>query len=115
MSWLKHHTQSEAYASQAEALFRNRQFDRATELYRLAADAEVKALENLDSSKIRTIGITAVSAASLYFKARDFLQARKTAHQWLSTDLLPTFAVEELEDLVQVIRYEESRIKSGIQ
>ncbi len=115
MSWLVHHTQSEGYASQAEELRRRHENDHVARLYRLAAEAEVNALNNLDPSKTRTIGITAVSAASLYFKAQEFLQARKLAHQWLATDLLPAFAVEELEDLLQVIRFEESRVKSGIQ
>jgi hypothetical protein len=115
MSWLVHHTQSEGYASEAEELRRRHKSDRAAELYRLAAEAEVNALNNLDPSKTRTIGITVVSAASFYFKAQEFLQARKTAHKWLATDLLPSFAVEELKDLLQFIRFEESRVKSGIQ
>ncbi len=115
MSWLVHHTQSEGYASQADELCRRHEIGRVAELYRLAAKAEMNALENLDPSKTRTVGVTAVSAASLYFKAQEFLQAKKVAHKWLATDLLPPFAVEELEDLLQVIRYEESRIKSGIQ
>lgn len=115
MSWLLYHTQSEGYASQAEELFRRHEDEQATEYYRLAAQAEVKALDNIDLSKKRTLGITAVSAASLYFKARDFSQAKKIAHTWLATDSLPFFAVEEMEDLLQVIRYEESRIKSDLQ
>ncbi|MBW4658377.1 MAG: hypothetical protein KME15_06865 [Drouetiella hepatica Uher 2000/2452] len=115
MSWLVHHTRSEEYASQAEELHRQQDLNRAAGLYRLSAEAEVNALNNLDSSKTRTIGITAVSAASLYFKAQEFLQAKRVAHKWLATELLPPFAVEELEDLLQTIRYEESRAKSGIQ
>lgn len=104
MSWLVHHTRSEGYASQAEELRRRHESDRVAELYRLAAEAEANALNKLDPSKTRTLGITAVSAVSLYFKAQEFLQARKLAHKWLATDLLPLFAVEELEDLLQVIR-----------
>jgi hypothetical protein len=115
MSWLVHHTRSEGYASQAEELRRRHERDLAAELYRLAADAEEHALDNVNLSKTRTIGITAVSAVSLYFKAQEFSQARKLAHKWLATDLLPVFAVEELEDLLQVIRFEESRVKSGMQ
>lgn len=115
MSWLVHHTRSEEYASQAEELSRRHETNRSADFYRLAAEAEVDALENLNPSKTRTIGITAISAASLYFKAQEFLQAKKTAHKWLASDLLPPFAVEELEELLQVIRYEESRMNSGIQ
>jgi hypothetical protein len=115
MSWLVHHTQSEEYASQAEELHRQQDLDRAASFYRLSAEAEVNALNNLDPSKTRTIGITAVSATSLYFKAQEFLQAKRIAHKWLATELLPPFAIEQLEDLLQTIRYEESRAKSGIQ
>jgi hypothetical protein len=115
MSWLVHHTRSEGYASQAEELRRRHENERAAKLYCLAAEAEASALNNLDPSKTRTIGITAVSAVSLYFKAQEFWQARKLAHKWLATDLLPLFAVEELEDLLQAIRFEESRVNSGIQ
>lgn len=115
MSWLVHHTRSEGYASQAEELLRRHESDQAAELYCLAAEAEANALNNLDPGKARTLGITAVSAVSLYFKAQEFLQARKLAHKWLATDFLPLFAIEELEDLLQVIRFEESRVKSGIQ
>lgn len=115
MSWLVHHTRSEEYASQAEQFFRQREINRAGELYRLAAEAETHALNNLDVSKTRTIGITAVSAVSLYYKAQEFTLAKRIAHKWLSTEFLPPFAIDELEDLLQVIRYEESRVKSGIQ
>ena len=110
-----HHTRSEGYASQAEELYRQHKNGRAAELYHLAAEAEVNALENLDPNKTRTIGITAVSAASLYFKAQQFLMARKIAHKWLATGLLPPFAIEQLEEILQAIRYEESRVNSGIQ
>lgn len=115
MSWLVHHTRSEGYASQAEELHRQQDPDRAAELYRLSAEAEVEALNNLDASKARTIGITAISATSLFFKAREFSQAKRVAHKWLATELLPPFAIEALEDLLQVIRFEESRAKSDIQ
>lgn len=115
MSWLEHHNRSEDYARCAEELHRQRDDSQATKFYRLAAEEEIIALENLKDNKTRTIGITAVSATALYFKSQEFLLARKTAHKWLSTDLLPDFAIEELEELLQVIRYEESRINSGIQ
>ncbi|NJN20742.1 MAG: hypothetical protein HC812_05565 [Leptolyngbya sp. RL_3_1] len=115
MSWLLHHTRSEEYVSQAEQFFRQREINRAAELYRLAAEAETHALDNLDISKTRTIGITAVSAASLYYRAKEFALAKRIAHKWLATEFLPPFAIDELEDLLQVIRYEESRAKSGIQ
>lgn len=115
MSWLEHHTRSEEYTSQAEEFNRQHEENQSAALYRLAAEAEINALEDLAPNKIRTIGITAVSAVSLYYKAQEFSHAKRLAHKWLSTELLPPFAIEELEELLQVIRYEETRVKSGIQ
>ncbi len=115
MSWLIHHTQSEEYVSQAEELNARHDHDRAADFYRLAAEAETYAIESLAPSKTRTISITAVSAVSLYYKAKELAQARRAAHKWLATELLAPFAIDELEDMLQMIRYEESRAKSGIQ
>lgn len=115
MSWLINHTQSEEYARQAEILYRQREIVPAVEFYRLAANAEEEALNSLDCHKTRTIGITVVSSASLYYKAQEFALAKRIAHKWLATDFLPPFAIEELEELLQVIHYDESRQKSGIQ
>jgi hypothetical protein len=115
MSWLIHHTRSEEYAVQAEEHIRQRETSHAVEYYRLAAEAEAEALESLSPSKVRTFGITATSAVSLYYKAREYKLAKLLAHKCLSTDLLPAFAVEELEDLLQIMRYEESRAELGIQ
>lgn len=113
MSWLEHHTRSEEYTSQAEECHRQHEDNQSAALYRLAAEAEIKALEDLAPNKTRTIGITAVSAVSLYYKAQEFLLAKRLAHKWLSTELLPPFAIEELEELLQVIRNEETRTKSA--
>lgn len=115
MSWLVNHTQSEEYASQAEVLYRQQEIVAAVELYRLAANAEEEALNSLDCHKMRTIGITVVSAASLYYKAQEFALAKRIAYKWLATDFLLPFAIEELEELLQVIHYDESCQKSGIQ
>lgn len=114
MSWAMHHTESERYASLAEEAARQRDFARAGELYRLAAAEEVLALSDLDKSKVRTLGVTAVSAASLWFKAHELLQAQKVAHYWLSTDFLPEFAVEQLNNLLQTIWSEQARERAGI-
>ncbi len=76
MNWAMHHTRSEEYASQAEVFNRQQEANRAAEFYRLAAEAEMNALESLALDKTRTIGITAVSAASLYYKAHESSQVR---------------------------------------
>ncbi|MBO3461640.1 hypothetical protein G7B40_015300 [Aetokthonos hydrillicola Thurmond2011] len=64
MSWVSHHCESEHYAKLAESVKREQNNARAVELYRLADQAEILALEALEPTKTRTIGITAASAAS---------------------------------------------------
>lgn len=114
MSWMTHHSQSERYASLAEIAYKERDLIRAMELYKRAAEAEVLALADLDKSKTRTLGVTAVSAASLWYKANDFRQAQNTIYQWLGTDLLPSFAIQQLQNLLQTIWAEEAQEKAGI-
>ncbi len=103
MSWALHHSQSEHYTNLAEEALREQNNAHAIELYRLAAEAEILALEALEPSKTRTIGITAVSAASLLYKAQEFRKAEQLAYQWLITDLLPAFAIRQLQELLQAI------------
>lgn len=115
MNWSTYHTQSEQLASLAEEETRRRRFDSAVEFYRAAAEHEQHAFDYLDESKVRTRGITAVSAVSLWFKAREFHRAKNLAYRCLGTDLLPTFAVDQLEELLQIIQSEEAIRKSGVE
>jgi hypothetical protein len=101
MSWLEYHTWSEQHAIKAEAASKLHDNVLATKHYGLAAEAEVKALNCLGFDKTRTIGITVVSATSLYLMAQDFSQAKKVAQEWLATDFLPPFAIEELNNLLE--------------
>jgi hypothetical protein len=114
MTWATYHTQSENYANLAETAAKQGHFDRAVELYRLAAKQETLALGELDPNKHRTIGITAVSAASLWSKARDLQQAQLVAYQGLATASLPVFAISQLQGLLQAIWNEQALAKSGI-
>jgi hypothetical protein len=103
MSWLEHHSQSEQFASDAEILHRQGQLEAARCNYALAAEAEVKALEFIAPDENRTLGITAVSAVALLFKAREFLKAKQVAYRCLSTQTLPNFAVVQLEEILKEI------------
>lgn len=114
MSWSLYHSQSENYASQAEVAMKQRDFDRADEFYHLAAEQETFALELLDPSKNRTLGITTVSAASLWFKAREYEQAQIVAHKGLAMNSLPPFAIDQLQKLLQAIWNEEALAKAGV-
>jgi hypothetical protein len=115
MSWQMNHTDSEHLASLAELASRQNDTARAVDLYGQAAEAELRALADVDPSKTRTLGITAVSAASLFFKALRFHEAQATAHRWLASDRIPDFAVDQLRTLLQLIWSEEARQKSGLQ
>jgi hypothetical protein len=115
MSWAIHHTQSEELASQAEDALRKGDKARARELYRLSAEAEERALASLDPGKKRTLGITAVSAASLWFKAGEFKQAERLACHWIASDSLPAFAATQMQEILQVLWGEAIFRQSGIE
>jgi hypothetical protein len=115
MSWAIHHSKSEGLASQAEVAFKQGNREKAIVLYRLSAEAEEHALEALDSSKTRTLGITAVSAASLWFKAEELQQAERVACRWIASGLLPAFATVQLQELLQTIWHERDVRQSGIE
>jgi len=110
-----HHSKSEEYASQAQAALKQGNEKSAVEFYRLAAKEEELAITKLDQSKTRTLGITAVSATSLWFKAHDLWQAEHVAHQWLATDLLPTFSINQLQIILQAIWNEKNYQQVGIE
>lgn len=109
MSWIEHHEISERLASQAEAARLDGRREEAPDLYARAAEAEEKALADLDTSKTRTAGISAVSAVSLYYKAARFANAETLAIRWLGFDSLPAFAKEQLRSLLQSIWSEQVR------
>lgn len=101
MSWLKHHENSETLAASAQVALNGGRPREAARLYADAARAEEAALAALDLSKARTFGITAVSAASLYYKAADYKRSAEIALQWLNTESLPAFAKEQLRDALR--------------
>ncbi len=115
MSWIEHHEVSEGLASQAQTAQREGRREDALALYARAADAEDKALADLDASKTRTLGISAVSAVSLYYKAASFARAEKVATRCLALDSLPAFAREQLRVLLQSIWSEQVRGETGTQ
>jgi hypothetical protein len=115
MSWAIHHSQSEELASQAEAALKKGDRDRAIELYRLSAQEEERALDALDPNKTRTLGITVVSAASLWFKANELKQVERVAYRWIVADLLPDFAVVQLQEALQTTWHKRDFQQSGVE
>jgi hypothetical protein len=98
MTWLEHHSESEKLAAAAEAAAKEGQLERAQGLYRSAAEAEVLAIGNLDTTKPRTVGITIVSAVALWRKAHEYERALRLA---LSLLFNPSRCLEELRPFVK--------------
>lgn len=107
MSWLEHHQRSEKLASGADVARYQDDRELAKRLYGKAAEAEVRAIDALDPSERSTLGITAVSAVALYYKAGQLLPAEKTAYHLLGLDQLPNFARMQLRDLLHAIWAEQ--------
>ena len=114
MTWIEHHRTSETRASEAEGYWRLGHREDARALYASAAVSEEQALGDLDLSKARTYGITAVSAASLYFKAGQLDSAERIAMASMAFDQLPAFARHQLRHILQVIWAERERHASGL-
>ncbi len=114
MSWLSWHEMSERFASNAHVAAREGGRDQASHLFRRAAEAEGKAIEELDPSKTRTLGITAVSVVALWFKANELIEAERAAMRWLTSDRLPSFAIGQLRHLVQSIWIAQAMQNAGV-
>ena len=113
MSWIKHHENSERLASQAQVAAQEGRRDEAQALYTHAADAEENAIADLDPSKARTLGISAVSAVSLHYKANRLSRADAVAIRYLGFDGLPAFARDQLRLLLRSIWSEQVRDNAG--
>ena len=110
MDWNTNHQKSERYASDAEMVLRKGGSpEQARRLYAKAADAETMALMLVDPDKVRTYGITAVSAASLHFKAEQYGCARlvmKEARRYHWG--LPQFTKKQLDELDEMMGMAEN-------
>ena len=114
MTWVELHTESEQLAIEARLALKARNVGKALDLYRQAAEVERRALDLLDISKVRTRGITAVSAVALWFKAGEYVHAEQLAHSTLADPSIPNFARDDLRNLVQAIWIESSKQKAGV-
>ena len=105
MTWLEHHSQSERYAANAEVHARVGDELGAKDLYRLAAEAEQRALQEVKpDDRSRTYSITAVSAVALYFKAAQWPTAQTLAYRTLGSGHLLKFAEQQIEELLAAIK-----------
>jgi len=115
MTWLEAHRESERLASEAEVALREGARDRAISLYKAAGNEETNALSMIGSEKTRTLGVSAVSAAALLFKAREFEMAERLAVSCLARAEMPQFAREQLKTILQTIWNEGLFRASGVE
>jgi hypothetical protein len=103
MNWTECHARSEQLAAEAAAAARAGEPARARSLYLEAAGQEVQALHRLAPGKPKTLGVTAVSAASLWFKGGDLREAERVACGFLARDDLPSFAAGQLQSILSSV------------
>lgn len=115
MSWADLHAEAERLAIEAQMAVQARRFNDASGLYKQAAEFERQALDQVDPSKSRTRGITAVSAVALWFKAGEYALAEQLAYSMLAEAAIPDFAREELRNLVQAIWTESQKRQAGVE
>lgn len=114
MSWDEHHSRSERLAAQGEQVARTGDRAAAESLYYQAAEAEAAALEALAPEKVRTRGITSVSAVALWYKAHELARAEQLAHRSLSGGDLPEFAKTQIRELLTLIWTTRSAEANGV-
>lgn len=111
MTWLDLHRLSESRALKAHELMRAGEEEGAKREFAEAARQEEAALALVDGNKPRTLGATAVSAASLWYKAGEYAEAARVAHGQLAAGALPQFAKEQLDDLLVTLYNERDRAR----
>lgn len=109
--WLTHHRESEALAAKAHEHVRFGEHSAAEAVFRQAAETEVAALAMLDRSKPRTLGIAAVSAVALYYKARCFDRSMALAYQYLAVPEIVGSARAQLDDLLLTLYAERDKAR----
>lgn len=108
MSWSTFHVESSRLADSARAAQWRGDMAEAQTSYLAAARAELLALQEVGADKPRTYGITAVSAAALFCKGKEFAEARKIAEETLPAPFLPTFAKVQLQEILETVKREKN-------
>jgi hypothetical protein len=103
MSWKEHHDRSMEFASQAQVLVWRGELEAAKPYYAMAAEAKVEALVALEPEKLKTLGITVVSAVALWFKAGELGKAKMLVYEWLASGRLVGFAIVQVEEILREI------------
>lgn len=114
MSWNENHSRSERLAAQGDQVARTGDRAAAERLYAQAAEAEAAALDALAPEKLRTRGITSVSAVALWYRAHQLSRAEQLAHRSLVSGDLPEFAHTQIRELLTLIWTTRSAEATGV-
>ncbi|MFT3671770.1 hypothetical protein [Aestuariivirga sp.] len=114
MTWAANHGESQRWADMAHVNLRRGDAKAAEECFKMAAQFELDAYNALSPEKIRTLGITAVSVVSLFYKANELAEAENYAHRFCADLRLPEFANEELKSLLYLIWQKQEQVKSSV-
>lgn len=109
MNWSASHNESERLANEADLARRRGDIAAAEASFSAAGRAEARALRALGPHEPRTYGITAMSAAALFFKGGEFAEAEKVAREALEASFLPDFARDQIEEILQAIELHHER------
>lgn len=115
MTWKVNHNESAEFASLAQLALRENDLVKARELYLRAAEKEIVAFDSVNPQKQRTLGVTLVSAVSLFYKAHEFEKAENLAFFHIANTSLPLFAKDQLRDLIQTIWNEKEFEKTNVE
>ena len=94
--WTRFHDRSQQWVRRAEILEQMGHPELAAQAYQQAATAEQTAMSHVPLDRPRTLGITAVSAATLWTRARSADSALALVARALSMPAMPAFAIAQL-------------------
>lgn len=108
----REHEQAQEIAAAAGRLLVTGEVAEARRQYGLAADLELRAVDQVPREKRRTWGILAVSAAALLYKAHRHDEAENAIYSFLVQRDVPPSARQQLRDILEVI-WDERALPPG--
>lgn len=114
MSWHENHTKGMQAAEAAHEALKAGDDAAARKHFAKAAALEEAALGKLSASQSRTLGITAISATSLWLKSKDFAEAERLSSHLLSLADLPDFAKKELRTILQTVWHQQVQAETDL-
>lgn len=102
------HRSAETLLTEGELLERRGQETDALERFLLAAESEATAFLHIPVARPKTRALIAISAVSLFLRAKAYEQAIRHAHLYLSDGQIASLAQDRLEDLLEEARWAQA-------